>query len=105
MNSFTKKLVLNCTGVIFTSFLVVYFLFNVMVSSYIRSEAERELMGNISGAAGLTDVFHMRYTESFGEMFGEMRIVGAGGIRLMPSPMAEPFEIVQRIEGDDRFVI
>ncbi|MCL1861946.1 MAG: HAMP domain-containing histidine kinase, partial [Defluviitaleaceae bacterium] len=31
--------------------------------------------------------------------------VGAGGIRLMPSPMAEPFEIVQRIEGDDRFVI
>jgi len=61
MKSFTKKLVLNCTGVIFISFLVVYFLFNVLVSSYIRAEAERELSG------GMTDVVSLTYAfPSFG---------------------------------------
>ncbi|MCL2047848.1 MAG: HAMP domain-containing histidine kinase [Defluviitaleaceae bacterium] len=42
MNSFTKKLVLTYTGIIFIGFLVVYVLFNVMVRAYIRSETERE---------------------------------------------------------------
>jgi len=56
MNSFTKKLVLNCTGTIFISFLVVYFLFNVLVSNYIRAEAEREL------SSGMQDVVSLTYT-------------------------------------------
>ena len=53
MQSFTKKLVLYCTGIIFVSFLVVYILFNVMVSAYIRAEAEREL------ASGVPDVMQI----------------------------------------------
>jgi len=55
MNSFTKKLVLNCTGVIFISFMVVYFLFNMMVSSYIRGVAERELSAGMSTALGMAN--------------------------------------------------
>jgi len=50
MNSFTKKLMLSCTGVIFTSFLIVYFLFNVLVSNYIRDMAERELADGVQTA-------------------------------------------------------
>jgi len=55
MNSFTKKLVLYCTGVIFLSFMVVYFLFNVLVSNYIRAEAERELYSGIRDAVGISN--------------------------------------------------
>jgi len=54
MNSFTKKLVLYCTGVIFLSFLVVYFLFNTLVSSYIRDMAERELAEGMQSAIYMT---------------------------------------------------
>jgi len=57
MKSFTKKLILNCTGVIFISFLVVYFLFNVLVSNYIRAEAERELFGGMMDVVYLTTTF------------------------------------------------
>ena len=57
MNSFTKKLILSCTGVIFISFLVVYFLFNVLVSNYIRAEAERELSGGMMDVVSLTYAF------------------------------------------------
>ena len=53
MNSFTKKLVLNCTGVIFVSFLVVYFLFNFMVGRYIRSIAEQELSDGVPAAISM----------------------------------------------------
>jgi len=56
MNSFTKKLVLSCTGVIFASFVVVYFLFNAMVGNYIRSVAERELSAAVTTAI---DMAHM----------------------------------------------
>jgi len=53
MNSFTKKLVLNCTGVIFISFLIVYFLFNLLVSNYIRSIAESELSDGVNAAVSM----------------------------------------------------
>ena len=56
MNSFTKKLVLNCTGIIFISFVIVYFLFNALVSSYIRAEAERELD---TGIRYVSDIYQM----------------------------------------------
>ena len=39
MNSFTKKLILNFTGVVFFSFLILYFLFNTLVENYIREIA------------------------------------------------------------------
>jgi len=54
MNSFTRKLVLNCTGVIFISFLVVYFLFNALVTNYIRDMADRELANGVDTAITLT---------------------------------------------------
>jgi len=57
MKSFTKKLILNCTGIIFVSFLAVYFLFNAMASNYIRSEAERELRGGMLDVVYLTGAF------------------------------------------------
>ena len=47
MKNFTTKLIISCTGVIFASFLVVYFLFNFLASSYIRAEAERELFSGV----------------------------------------------------------
>jgi len=56
MNSFTRKLVLNCTGVIFISFLVVYFLFNALVTSYIRDMAERELADGVDAAITMTGI-------------------------------------------------
>ena len=55
MNSFTKKLVLNCTGIIFISFLIVYFLFNMMVSNYIRGVAERELSDGVTTALSMVN--------------------------------------------------
>jgi len=54
MSSFTKKLILSCTGVIFASFLIVYFLFNFLVGNYIRAEAERELSGGMMDVVSLT---------------------------------------------------
>ena len=59
MNSFTRKLVLNYTGVIFTCFLAVYFLFNALVRSYIREVAERELAG---GMVEMVDFADMIFT-------------------------------------------
>jgi signal transduction histidine kinase len=56
MKSFTKKIVLYSTGVIFISFLIVYFLFNVLVGNYIRAQAERELAGGMQDVVGLTYV-------------------------------------------------
>ncbi|MCL2377508.1 MAG: HAMP domain-containing histidine kinase [Defluviitaleaceae bacterium] len=55
MKSFTQKLILYCTGVVFISLMAVYFLFNAMVGNYIRAEAERELAG------GMTDVVHLTH--------------------------------------------
>jgi len=56
MKSFTKKLVLHYTGIIFICFLFVYVLFNVTVRAYIRAEAEREITG------GINDIMHQSAT-------------------------------------------
>ncbi|MCL2577822.1 MAG: HAMP domain-containing histidine kinase [Defluviitaleaceae bacterium] len=62
MKSFTKKLILNCTGVIFLSFLVVYILFNAMVHSYIRAEAEQELSLGIRDAEDISQRIYLSMT-------------------------------------------
>jgi len=56
MNSFTKKLVLHYTGIIFICFLFVYVLFNITVRAYIRAEAEREI------AVGINDIMRQSTT-------------------------------------------
>ena len=75
MKSFTKKLVLNCTGVIFVSFLIVYFLFNVLVSNYIRAEAERELTGGMTDVVGLTHTFSTVWVEGTFSPYHNVRII------------------------------
>jgi len=101
MKSFTKKLILNCTGVIFISFLVVYFLFNVLVSNYIRAEAERELFG------GMRDVVYLTSTISDFVLYSAEEMDFVQGIRIydgfMPSMQMGRFEIELRqgIEGVD----
>ncbi|MCL2188203.1 MAG: HAMP domain-containing histidine kinase [Defluviitaleaceae bacterium] len=55
MNRFTRKLVINYTGVIFLSFLIVYFLFNALASNYIRGIAEGELATGMVNAVTFTD--------------------------------------------------
>ncbi|MCL2202875.1 MAG: HAMP domain-containing histidine kinase [Defluviitaleaceae bacterium] len=55
MNRFTRKMVIYYTGAIFASFLVVYFLFNVLSSNYIRSIAERELQIGMVNAVNFTE--------------------------------------------------
>lgn len=47
---YSSKLVFYCTGVIFISFLAVYLLFNVLVRSYIRDMAQRELSDGVQMA-------------------------------------------------------
>ena len=79
MNSFTRKLILYCTGVVFISFLVVYFLFNIMVSNYIRAEAERELAGGMMDVVGLTYAFPtMMMIESAAMPYRSVRLVSHG---------------------------
>ena len=85
MKSFTTKLVLGCTGVIFTSFLVVYILFNVLVAGYIRAEAEREfaaVTGDVTTIAFTHYLTHSgRVLHNSDEMTGaELHILpGAAG--------------------------
>ncbi|MCL2372662.1 MAG: HAMP domain-containing histidine kinase [Defluviitaleaceae bacterium] len=67
MKSFTKKLVLNCTGIIFISFLAVYFLFNALVGNYIRAEAERELRGGMTDVVYLTTSIYETMWVAYGE--------------------------------------
>jgi len=92
MKSFTKKLMLSCTGVIFASFLVVYFLFNILVSNYIRAEAERELTG------GMMDVVDLTYTFPFHTWVATDTMTFMPGIRMiapgnMPPQQHGRFEI------------
>jgi hypothetical protein len=63
MKSFTQKLILYCTGVISIGFFVVYILFNAMVGSYIRAEAERELNLGIIDAESITQRLYHAMTE------------------------------------------
>jgi len=86
MNSFTHKLILYCTGVTFASFLVVYFLFNVLVSNYIRAEAERELSGGMVDVASLIymPVYSFRAAE---DMIHSMQ---AGRFEIMIRAESEP---------------
>ena len=91
MKSFTKKLVLNCTGVIFVSFLVVYFLFNTMVNNHIRAEAEQEFR------VGRWDVMYLATT--FPTVLG--RVAGDGSEGFLSSPMLTGrFEIEMRYSPD-----
>jgi len=92
VKSFTKKLVLNCTGVIFVSFLVVYFLFNVLVSSYIRAEAERELSGGMMEVMGLTYAF---------PTFGQIIVTDT----TLPTDASEVFIIAGTNEATPQFGI
>ena len=79
MKSFTQKLILYCTGVVFISFLVVYFLFNIMVGSYIRAEAERELAGGMMDVVGLTyTVPTMMMIETANAPLSSVRVVTHG---------------------------
>ncbi|MCL2604876.1 MAG: HAMP domain-containing histidine kinase [Defluviitaleaceae bacterium] len=63
MKSFTQKLILYCTGVISIGFFVVYILFNAMVGSYIRAEAERELNLGVMDAESITQRLYHAMTE------------------------------------------
>ncbi|MCL2499318.1 MAG: HAMP domain-containing histidine kinase [Defluviitaleaceae bacterium] len=63
MKSFTRKLILYCTGVIFIGFFVVYILFNAMVGSYIRAEAEQELNLGIIDAENISRRLYLSMTE------------------------------------------
>lgn len=47
MKSFTRNLVLNFMAVVFGGFVLIYFLFNFIVESHVREEAERELATSI----------------------------------------------------------
>ena len=94
MKSFTKKLVLNCTGVIFISFLIVYFLFNVMVGRYIRAEAERELAGGMMDVVHLTGAFPtLMFTEAASAPYHSVRVHTHGQ---MPPMRAGRFEMELR---------
>ncbi|MCL2285429.1 MAG: HAMP domain-containing histidine kinase [Firmicutes bacterium] len=57
MKSFTKKLIISFTGVIFTSFLIVYFLFNILAGNYIRGVAAQELADGMIDVVGLIYAF------------------------------------------------
>jgi|GEM_PF-488088 len=59
MKSFTKKLILLCTGMMMVSFIVVYFLFNILANNYIRSHATHELQGGMADVVTFTDRVHI----------------------------------------------
>ena len=100
MKSFTKKLILYCTGVTFASFLVVYFMFNIIVSNYIRAEAERELSG------GMVDVVSLiaapaAYTFSFAESIEDMlHFIPGGRFEIMVRAANEPPDGLRIAEHD-----
>ncbi|MCL2216173.1 MAG: HAMP domain-containing histidine kinase [Defluviitaleaceae bacterium] len=88
MKSFSKKLVLNYTGVIFLSFLMVYILFNVTIRAYIRSEADREF--NIEMYRAMNIAYNPALTRA--RLYGH-----EAGMQIIPRGNINDFEFISPI--------
>ena len=110
--SFANRLILNFTFVIFGGFLAVYFLFNSLMTGYIRAEAaaeldreimtieETEIISNVSISEGLEIFFTpMRGTRTILNV--DTIIVDHTGMILLPNQLEPPSdnEEIIRIES------